>query len=209
MDRKKAILFFVRYPEPGRVKTRLAASLGFKKAAKIYRRLVEINLKILRALQPEGVEIFVVYEPVSRRQEIQEWLAGADHYLAQEGEDLGERLRHAFHEAFKQADLQACTIGSDTLELTAEHVRKSFQRLEEDDVVLGPAEDEGYYLIGLNVEHSELFKGIPWSTSTVLETTVTRAKEAGLSYSLLEPLEDWDELKAGERRKDPTLLERS
>lgn len=196
----KLILYFVKYPEPGKVKTRLAKTLGNKAACQAYRDLTEKNLEVLESLQMEGVEKVIVFDPPDRESEVKGWLP-ALHYVPQQGDDLGERLISAFQIAFEQGVKAALALGSDTLGLKPELISKAFDELENYDVVLGPAKDGGYYLIGLSGLQPLLFQGIPWSTSGVFSTTLERIKQIELSHYLLHELDDLDEIKNLETRR--------
>ena len=188
----ETLLFFVKYPEPGRVKTRLAREVGEEEAARIYRSLVESNLKELRALNGPA-QVVIAFDPPEAEEKVRSWLPGFDAYLPQVEGGLTERLSAGFQTAFNEGAAKVLALGSDTIGLKAGHVTKAFEALERYDVVLGPAKDGGYYLIGLSQPEPALFEKIPWSTSQVLSTTLSRAKERGLSFFLLEELEDLDE----------------
>ncbi len=192
---QNCLLYFVKYPEPGKVKTRLAKTLGDREAARIYRELAEENFHILHSLCSQNIEIAIVFDPSEKEQEIKQWFPDADHYLAQQGRALGERLIHAFAFVFQKEYERVITIGSDILGLTAEIILQGFSALENHEVVLGPALDGGYYLIGLNHDHPELFEDIPWSTDAVLDTTIAAVKKTGLAHYLLCALGDLDEIK--------------
>lgn len=198
--RDKLILYFVKYPEPGKVKTRLAKALGDEAACQAYRDLAEANFRIIESLAAEGIENVVAFDPPDKEREIREWLP-APCYFPQQGKDLGERLHSAFQDAFDQGAKMALVLGSDTLGLNQELILEAFDALENFDVVLGPAKDGGYYLIGLSSPQPFLFQNIPWSTSDVFSTTLAKVKENGLSYYLLPELDDLDEIKNLETRR--------
>ena len=198
---KKVLLYFVKYPEPGRVKTRLATVLGDETAARVYRRLAETNLKALDPLREAGVHIVVAYDPPDLQPQVKSWLSGDYDYLPQRGNGLGERLASAFGSAFEAGAENVVAVGSDTLGLRAEIIRQSYDALSHGDLVLGPAKDGGYYLIGLTGYVPGLFRDIPWSTSGVLDATLARAREHGLRCHLLQELEDLDEISNMRRRE--------
>ncbi len=188
------IVYFVKYPEPGKVKTRLAKTLGNKEAARIYRKLAEENFRTLQKLESTSIEICVMFDPPESESQIKMWLQNETcRYLAQQGADLGERLTHAFQSAFESGAAKALAVGSDTLNLDADILRKAVEMLATKDAVLGPAKDGGYYLIGLSRWVPFIFKNIPWSTPAVAGITLQRIKEKNLSYELLPELEDLDE----------------
>ena len=191
----KQILYFVKYPEPGKVKTRLAKTVGPEAAAKAYQGLAQSNFCVLKDHEAADVNTVVLFDPPEKELEIKEWLPGAAAYRLQRGEDLGKRLSCAFQEAFQEGAEQVLAIGSDTLGLKPEFITKAFDLLTYYDVVIGPAKDGGYYLIGFSESHTILFQDIPWSTQDVFKTTLERIAEEGLSYGFLHELEDLDEIK--------------
>jgi len=187
----KNLLYFVKYPEPGKVKTRLAKTMGNEAAARTYQLLAEHNFKAVESL--DGIDTVVAFDPPDKEPFIREWLLPAAHYLPQCGDGLGDRLIHAFDWALQKPGSAAAALGSDTLCLTPEIILDAFDKLETFDTVLGPAEDGGYYLIGLRAPQPELFIDIPWSTPAVFELTLKRIREKKLSCFILEELEDLDE----------------
>ena len=190
-----ALLFFVKFPEPGRVKTRLAQAVGDEAAASLYRSLVETNLKELDSFGRKETDLIITFDPPERETEIRAWLPSYPHYLAQQGNGLGERLSHAFHEAFKRGYERAMAFGSDTIGCESGIISQGFTLLEDYDAVIGPAGDGGYYLLGRSGEHPFLFQDIPWSSSLVLKTTLDRIKKRNLHYRLLPQREDLDDIK--------------
>ena len=183
---RRAIVVFVKFPEPGRVKTRLAAGLGAEAAASIYGSMVAHVFAHL----PDDVEVIACYDPAERREEIERWLGGlakgkALRFLAQTKGDLGARLERAFADAFALGFDRVATIGTDCLEIDAAIFRETWAALGEHDVVLGPSEDGGYYLIALSERHPSLFHGISWSSEHVLAQSRARAEMEKLSVHLL------------------------
>jgi rSAM/selenodomain-associated transferase 1 len=188
-------LFFVKYPTAGHVKTRLAKTLGDQAAARVYRQLAGQNYSILRACGQ--TDLIVFFDPPEDHDKIQQWLPSADEYLPQQGDDLGQRLTSAFAWAFAQGYKRVAAYGSDTLHLTTEIAQQSFAALCQTDVVIGPAKDGGYYLIGLSANHPQVFVNISWSTSDVLAQTYQIMTKLKLKYQSLSALEDLDEIKSG------------
>jgi uncharacterized protein len=191
--RRHCVLLFVKFPEPGKVKTRLAATLGPERAATLYRGMAE---EVLRRVPPED-EVLVLYDPPERAAEIEAWLRGLSTgrkmvFLAQAAGDLGVRLEVAFTAAFAAGFEAVAAIGSDCVELTAAHFVEAWQALETHDVALGPTIDGGYYLIALRAPRPEIFTGIAWSTDAVFRQTLDRAAAAGLSVHILPTLRDVD-----------------
>lgn len=195
------LLYFVRYPEPGKVKTRLARTIGNEAAARAYQGLAEGNFSVASSLNLPAVQTKVVFDPEEKEKEIRTWLPSAADHWPQNGVDLGERLMHAFERAFDEGAKSAVALGSDTLGLTSEILRKAFDALNYYDVTLGPAKDGGYYLIGLSSPEPSLFREIPWSTGDVLRKTLERIRENELTYYLLQELEDLDEIKIQNKKR--------
>ena len=184
------LLVFVKEPSPGQVKTRLAQAIGAKAAAELYRLLTE---EVLRRTAPRGSEHqrLVFFAPSQARAAMACWLPGETLIEQVEG-DLGARMAAAFEEAFRRGAQRALLIGTDVPGLSRELLIEGFASLEDHDLVLGPAQDGGYYLVGLDRPQPALFRSIAWSTSSVLANTVERAGALGLSVRLLEPLGDVD-----------------
>ncbi len=195
MHKENAIIYFVKYPTPGKVKTRLAKTIGDQEAARLYKHLAEENFIVLR--QCKDMDLIVFFDSPEDHLKVHQWLSGADSYIPQEGVILGERLVNAFKWAFANGYKRATAFGSDTLQLTTTIVEQSFVILKETDVVIGPAKDGGYYLIGISSNQPKLFEGINWSTSEVLSQTQQIINKLKLKYHTLCPLEDLDEIKPG------------
>ncbi len=187
-----ALLVFLKRPTPGEVKTRLAPDLGAQAAADLYRVLAEETLR-RTVPRPGDYGRLLCFAPANARREMREWLPG-ETWLAQKGGDLGDRMAHAFREAFRRGARRAVLIGSDAPSLTRELVLTAFAALGDNDLVLGPARDGGYYLVGLSRPCDVLFREVPWSTPEVLRVTLERAGALGLRAWLLERLRDIDTL---------------
>ena len=184
----KKLIVFVKAPRPAAVKTRLAESIGTEAACAAYRRLVETLLKQLRSLR--AVEL--CFSPDDAAAEIKGWLEEDWNSSPQGGGDLGQRLQSAFERAFATGVKRAVIIGSDCPAVTAEDIYEAWNGLWTHDVVLGPATDGGYWLIGLRRLQPGLFHQIPWSTETVFGETMKRIRQAGLDVQLLRELSDVD-----------------
>jgi hypothetical protein len=187
-----ALAVFVRLPRPGRVKTRLAASIGKEAAAGLYRALAE---HVLEATTPRAGEYerLVFFDPPEAGQEMRAWLPGV-RLLAQSGDDLGARMADAFARAFARGARRAALVGTDAPSLSRETVVRALSALDAADVVLAPSGDGGYSLIALGAPRPELFTGVEWGTPRVLEQTRARAAAAGLAAREIEPLPDVDTL---------------
>lgn len=182
---------FVKAPAPGRVKTRLAAEVGVHRAAEIYRHL---GRRVVSACAGAGHETVVWFAPADARQAVHDWLQGPNiaAYRAQVSGTLGARLRSVFRRHFREGARRVIVIGSDCPAVDASVVTQALDALDEHDLVLGPTHDGGYYLIGLRAPIPQLFREIAWSTEIVLEQTLTRARQLGLSVVLLPRLRDID-----------------
>jgi len=191
-QKQEQLIVFTRYPEPGKAKTRLAPRLGDKGAADIQKELTEDTLFRVRQLQkihPVDVRIYFAGGDLER---MQSWLGSDLQYRHQKNGDLGERLISACAEAFRQVYRRVVVIGSDCPGITPHHLDLAFTALLHKDLVLGPATDGGYYLIGLSRETRSLFTRIPWGTENVLAETIQAGKKLGLSIEILEELSDVD-----------------
>jgi rSAM/selenodomain-associated transferase 1 len=182
-----AVLLLAKAPRPGRVKTRLAREIGATAALAAYRR---VGAGVAAAVGAE-FDLTVWHDPPDAEQEMRDWL-GDHQYRAQQGGDLGERMSRAFAAHFDRGDRPVLAIGADTPGVGAEVVREAVRALKEADVVLGPALDGGYYLIGLNREAPRLFEGVPWGTPRVLQVTVALCVAHDLTVGRLAPLRDLD-----------------
>jgi rSAM/selenodomain-associated transferase 1 len=182
------LILFVKAPRPGFVKTRLAAVVGDRTAAETYEALVETLLARLNQL--DGIEL--KYAPADARDEILPWLRPGWTASPQCEGDLTDRLVTAFAEAFASGCDSVVIIGSDCPYISPDDVKQAFRDLKRHDLVLGPAVDGGYWLIGLNQPRPSLFQDIPWSSETVLSETLSKAAAAGLSVRQLRELSDVD-----------------
>lgn len=186
-----AVLIFVRAPERGRVKTRLAAGIGAEAALRVYTRLAHHAVAQALALAPEAA-VRVCFTPAHAGERVRRWLGEGPTYRPQGAGDLGERLERAFGEAFADGYESVLVIGSDLPDLSTTLLRHALRLLEEREAVLGPARDGGYYLLGLRRHLPELFQGIAWSTERVFAQTLARLRAAGIEPALLETLADVD-----------------
>lgn len=187
---KRDLVIFAKYPEPGRVKTRLARTIGEGRAVALYKEMVET---VVRRTTPIGSEYRQVlcFDPPGRRGDFQRWFPDLE-LSPQVSGDLGRRMEAAFRGSF--AD-RIVIIGSDCPDVDRDLIVEAFQKLEKSDVVIGPATDGGYYLIGLKKEEPDLFRDIAWSTGRVLEQTKDRAQGLHLRVKTLPILSDLDEIR--------------
>lgn len=189
---RECLIIFTRYPEPGKTKTRLIPLLGAEGAARFQRQMTEQTLaqvKELKAFRPLSVE---VHFAGGNQQLMQDWLGSDIIYRQQSQGDLGRRMALAFKESFSAGMTSVVIIGTDCPDLNAQLMVKAFHALEQNDLVLGPALDGGYYLIGLRRLIPELFTGISWSTAEVLEQTISIAERLMQAIAFLPLLNDID-----------------
>ena len=185
------LLIFARVPALGRVKSRLAAGVGQPAALAVYHELLAITRTAAVAAQvPTTVWLADAAGPEPSAAEAQEWAAMTTR--CQAAGDLGERMTAAFAAAFAAGASRVAIIGTDCPGLRADHLRQAFALLAEYDVVLGPATDGGYYLLGLRQPQPELFQNKEWSTATVLTDTVADAHRLSRRVALLPELRDVD-----------------
>lgn len=191
-DRQGRLILFTRFPEPGRTKTRLIPALGAQGAAALQRRMSEaIIARMTEFAAGYPVDLEIRYAG-GNQEAMEAWFSDDIPCLPQGGGNLGDRLRQAFAQAFVHGDRRVVIIGADCPGLTPAFLAQAFAALNQKDLVLGPAMDGGYYLIGLNRPAPSLFSGIPWGSGNVLTATLNQAKILNLSNHLLEPLADVD-----------------
>lgn len=185
------IQVFARAPRPGQTKTRLIPALGAEGAAALHARLIHRTLRVAREAAPGRVELWCSPDAGDEF-----FSACEDRYgvvLREQPEgDLGARMHAALADA-RAAGEHAVLVGTDCPALSADHLRRARDWLESGaDLVLGPAEDGGYVLIGAGRPEPVLFTGMPWGTERVFAETLARARDAGLAVQCLEPLADLD-----------------
>lgn len=181
------LIVFVKNPELGKVKTRLAKSVGDEDALMIYRALLDHTANVAREAQTSRAVYYSDY--IDDNDQFDTINFGK---FMQSGEDLGTRMSHAFSEGLLSGFSKVVIIGSDCYELSTAVIDEAFKALESHDTVLGPARDGGYYLLGLRELYPQLFENKEWSTENVFLDTLLDVKELGLSYHLLPTLSDID-----------------
>ncbi|AZJ34678.1 TIGR04282 family arsenosugar biosynthesis glycosyltransferase [Tenacibaculum singaporense] len=182
---RNLLLIFTRNPKLGKVKTRLAKTIGDEAALDIYKFLLEHTKQVTQNLSCDKA---VYYSVKIRDNDI--WDAPVYQKYQQEGSDLGVRMLNAFQQAFSTGYEKAVIIGSDLPDLTSEHINQAYEKLNSNDVVMGPAEDGGYYLLGMKKLHANIFQNKDWGTSTVRKDTLNDLQNE--SVHLLETLNDVD-----------------
>ena len=164
---KKALIVFTRNPELGKCKTRLAATIGDQSALDVYRFLLDHTVKIT---SPLTADVYVYYS--EKIKEIDIWDTTVFRKKQQQGHDLGAKMQNAFTEVFKMGYQKAIIIGSDMYDITTQDLEAAFSTLEDNNFVIGPAQDGGYYLLGMKHLKPPLFKNKKWGTNTVLGDTL-------------------------------------
>lgn len=184
---KKALIIFVRQPEKGKVKTRLAATVGEDKALAIYIELLKHTQKISSA---STADKFVFYAGIIPESDL--WSSPGFTKRLQHDLDLGGRMREAFSALFEEGYSKIVIIGSDCLALSGDIIERAFHILNEKEVVIGPAIDGGYYLLGMKKLWPFIFENKQWSTENVFEQTIRDLKKANIPYGELIALRDID-----------------
>ena len=193
--RKRArdrLILFTRYPEPGKTKTRLISALGEEGAAELQQEMVLHTLRMAEHLaRRRPISIEVHFEGGNKRRMAA--LFGTNiRYVRQCGSDLGERMLRSFRMAFRKGMKRVIIVGTDCPGITVEGMEQAFDALEHSPLVLGPAKDGGYYLIGMRKAIPPLFEDIPWGTGEVLTRTLEVTEDMDLPTTFLELLDDVD-----------------
>lgn len=196
MVNKNLLIVFVKNIRLGKVKTRLAQTIGNENAFLIYKELVKITEKATRQLQHCDVQIYF-----SEKIEETQW--NNSKKFIQQGNDLGEKMQHAFQQGFEMGYEKIILIGSDLPDISATIIQQGFDALANNDIVFGPAEDGGYYLVGMNKLHHSIFQNKPWSTEELLKITLKELSNAKIK--LLERLNDIDVYE--DLEKYPSLIQ--
>ncbi|TXK49099.1 glycosyltransferase [Pontibacter qinzhouensis] len=182
------LIIFARNPEKGKVKTRLAKDLGDEKALAVYKQLLLHTLQVAEQVPTADKAVYYAELPKPAANHTKQ----PYHTFTQKGQDLGERMHAAFVAAFEAGYKQVVLIGSDCPELAPAHLHTAFEQLRQHPVVIGPATDGGYYLIGTSEPLSELFLNRTWSTDQVLQQTQQTLQALGKTAFLLPTLSDID-----------------
>lgn len=183
----KTLIIFVKNAQVGKVKSRLAKSIGAERALYVYKKLVQKTKDTVLNLLVRKTVYYSDYIEVDDL-----WSNDIFKKCTQKGADLGERMFDAICEESSEPENRTCLVGSDIPNLSEEIIIQSFELLSNYDIVLGPAEDGGYYLIAMKFPVKELFINKSWSTKYLLEETIAEIKRMKLSYALLPILNDID-----------------
>jgi rSAM/selenodomain-associated transferase 1 len=207
----RCLLFFVKYPEKGKVKSRLAAGIGNDSAVRVYKNIVD---QMLSTLKKGPFPLFICFSPKNAQRPIRGWLGREYRYIAQNGKDLGERMRNGFLHGFAMGYKKVVLIGSDIPGLPMKYIEEAFKSLKEMDAVIGPAYDGGYYLIGFKDRtfFSQVFEGIAWGTKNVFDETMKKLENfRRVVYTLpyQRDIDTAEDLKYLKRRFRPTARQPS
>jgi len=186
------LIVFTRYPEPGKTKTRLIPVLGKVGAANLHRLMAQKAIARALSLQNSRRLSVEIHHTGGSQPQMQDWLGTEMIYQNQRDGDLGARMTAAFQKSFDSGVDKVAIIGTDCPDLKAEIMAQAFDELSHHDLVLGPAKDGGYYLIGLRRSIPELFSGIKWGTSEVFASTRAIAQKLDLNIAYLPTLADID-----------------
>jgi len=188
-----ALLYFVKYPNTGTVKSRLAAAVGEETARAIYKSFV---LDFIEGRAGGSHPLLIVFDPPDAEAEVRNWLGAGYVYIPQTGKDLGEKMENAFVRSFAEGFEGAILIGSDIPDLANHIIAEAFESLNTHKAVIGPAADGGYYLIGFQKKTflPQIFHGIEWSTGSVFTETMNVFEECAYNTHILPMWRDIDTL---------------
>lgn len=190
-DRLSAIIIFMRAPHGDGVKTRLAKTIGRKKATEFYSLCVDAIISQVNELSTK-VNKYIFFTGPAYEEKIEYLESLGFNVAVQEGEDLGCRLRNAFYRVFQKGAGKAVIVASDVPGLTASVIEEALDGLSTSDVVIGPSRDGGYYLIGMKELQGSIFEGVSWGTDQVCRQTIHTAKQKKLVVSQFQALVDID-----------------
>lgn len=192
---KEALVLMAKAPREGEVKTRLIGELGAAEAKQLYVAFLNDTVALMEEVMDEREELSLVlcYTPEGEEETFEEVEREGSMMIPQRGADLGERLRNCFVDLFALGVEAVVVIGADSPTLPGEWIYDAFESLEtENDAIIGPAEDGGYYLIGMRRLHERLFEEIPWGTGGVMAATTERARQAGVNLIVMPEWYDVD-----------------
>jgi len=185
-----SIIIFTRYPIEGKVKTRLASTIGNHHAKEFYKMISEIIINDTKLIRNSYKYVF--YSDEAEKEMVKKWLGRSFLYSHQEGKELGERMTNAFRKVFSHGAKKAIIIGTDIPDLSSQIIKEAIRKLDKTDLVIGPSKDGGYYLLGMKKYLPALFKNIEYGTNSVFAETIAKAEKLNLTYSTLELLQDID-----------------
>ena len=187
-SKSSALIIFQKSFISGKVKTRLAKTLGDEKALSVYKKLVEITYD---QIPTDLLDVLIWFTPAIEK--LNHPLHERASFYIQKGDELGSRMVNSFESAFRSGFEKVLIIGTDCPFITADIYRKAIEMLDDNDYVIGPANDGGYYLLGAKESPEEIMKNIEWGTDTVLRSTLKLIEQEGKTHSLLVDLSDIDD----------------
>lgn len=188
--KRASLIIFLRYPQIGKVKTRLAETTSNEFALHFYRECAnKITAEIKKVSQ---INKYIFYSNKNEKEDVKNWLGKSLYYSSQDENDLGLRMKKSFQKVFSHGAEKVIIVGSDIPDLSNEIINDAINKLDQADVVIGPSKDGGYYLLGMKKMHNSLFEDIEFSTSSVLSQTISKIEKLGLRCSLLQELQDID-----------------
>jgi rSAM/selenodomain-associated transferase 2/rSAM/selenodomain-associated transferase 1 len=194
---RECLIIFTRYPEPGTTKSRMIPALGADGAADLQRRMTQhLASKVTALMEQQSLAVEIRFDGGSEAL-MRDWLGPSFSYRDQGRGDIGRRMERALTDGFQDGYTAIVIIGSDIPDISNAIIMQAFKALQKNRLVLGPADDGGYYLIGMHLAdgyraYSELFEAIKWGTNTVLSQTIAAAERLGMAYVLLDTLKDVD-----------------
>ena len=199
---KNALILFLKYPEPGKVKTRIAKDIGNKSACAIYRQMAEGIIRNIVIKNQKFYDVHIFFTPKNKEDKIRDWLNIDVFYRRQEGKTLGERMFNSLKQLFQLEDYKrGIIVGTDCPMIDVPLIENAFRILEKKEIVIGPSRDGGYYLLGMSKPDSkyfqwmsmyDLFMDITWSTDKVFDQTMEKIRKNNLSCHILQTLFDID-----------------
>ena len=186
MGNQPLLILLIKNPIIGKVKTRLAKDVGNSLALKVYQKLYDYTLRLVK---DTGIDVHIYFSEFIPETTFSNHIRC---FTQQEG-DLGERMLSTFKTGFTSHS-SCLIIGSDCFDLTIDLIKEAVLSLQQSDVVIGPAKDGGYYLLGMNKLISDVFQNQPWSQENLLQSTLQTLKKSSANVFLLEELNDIDEL---------------
>jgi len=189
---KHAVIVFAKYPDDGNVKTRLAKTTGDKFATEFYKLCAQHTFRELNNLPEKTIKIYLFFVEGIDNEKIKSWVDYNFLFRPQSGKNLGEKMYNAFTEIFENGFERVVIIGTDLPDISSGIIMEAFAALENNDAVIGPSTDGGYYLLGIKSPKEELFSKIDWSTESVYQQTLDKLLNANMEVKTLTEFVDID-----------------
>jgi uncharacterized protein len=187
-----AVIVFARLPFEGKVKTRLASTLGDEFALKFYKACSQHIFNECRKIAKSGTSIYVFFPAEDKNNRMIEWAGNDFRFFSQQGNDIGIKMLNAFKMVYSQGIKKAILIGTDIPDISSEVLYKALKALDNNEVVIGPAKDGGYYLIGMKRLYESLLGTNNWGTNKVFTETLNQLRINNISYELTPEFYDID-----------------